>query len=316
MSERRLTDAELEASRWIARLEASDVTLEDHQRFRAWLDAAPDNRSAHEAVSRSWDKLDALKLLPPEPATALRRPLSRRALLVGTGSTAAVIAGAATVAWVLTPATTFAATYVTEIGGRDTATLTDGSQIDLNADTRLRVVFTGAMRTAHLERGEALFTVSEDARPFEVQTPFGGIRAQGTIFVVRLGADSARASVIEGSITGQAPRLPSADASANQELVLRRDAVTLNPVQAARAAHRLAWRDHMLAFDGDALAEAALDVERQTGVRFVFATPEVATLRVGGYIDGRDAGAFAQLIETNLGLSTRRQSDGSLMVSD
>jgi len=315
MSERRLTDAELEASRWIARLEASDVTLDDHQRFRVWLDASPENRAAHESVSRSWDKLDALKFLPNEPAAAPRRPLSRRALLVGAGGTAAVVAGAAAVGWVMTPATTFAATYETQIGGRETATLADGSQIDLNADTRLRVVFTETTRTAHLDRGEALFTVSDDRRPFEVQTPFGRIIAEGTTFLVRLGAESARTSVFEGSVTAQPSGRGLTAASANQEVVLTQNAVTLNPAEVERAAQRLAWREHMLAFDGDTLAEAALDVERQTGVRFTFATPEVAALRVGGYIDGRDASAFAHLIETNLGLSVRRESVRAYVVS-
>jgi transmembrane sensor len=315
MERRQATDAEREASHWIARLEAADVTLEDHQRFRAWLNAVPENRAAHEAVSRSWDQLDALKLLPSQSFATPNRPLSRRALLFGAGG-AAAIASAALLVWGLTPQTTFAATYTTQIGGRETATLADGSQIELNADTSLRVSFTKEMRSAHLDRGEALFTITDDGRPFEVQTPFGNVRARGTIFLIRIGVNAARASVLEGSVSGHSSDSAPGQASANQELVLTRNTVASRPIEVGSAAQRLAWRNHMLAFDGDTLAEAALDVERQTGIRFTFATADVAALRVGGYIDGRDANSFARLIETNLRLPVRRESERAFIVGE
>ncbi|MFZ2028842.1 MAG: FecR domain-containing protein [Vitreimonas sp.] len=317
MSERRLSGAELEASRWIARLEASDVTLADHQRFREWLAASPENRAAHEALSRAWDKLDGLKLLSPRPSTTPQRPpLSRRALLLGAGG-ALAIAGSATVAfWALMPATTFAATYQTAIGGREEATLQDGSRIALNADTRVRATFTARSRTVHLERGEALFTVTADARPFEVQTPFGSLIAEGTVFLVKLGATSVRASVIEGHVTALASRNASKQAGANEELTLSHEAVTQSAMPAESAARRLAWRDHMLAFDGETLAEAAGDVERQTGVRFEFASNEIAQRRIGGYIDARDAGAFISLVESNLSLSAQRQANGAVLITN
>ncbi|MBL8544314.1 MAG: FecR domain-containing protein [Hyphomonadaceae bacterium] len=310
-----MTSAELEASRWIARLEAADVTLEDHQRFRAWLEAAPENRPAYQAVAASFDRLDKLKLLTPKPATSLPRPtLSRRALFVG-GAGAAAVAGAGALGlWTLTPATTFAATYETPIGGRQHATLSDGSGIELNADTRLRAAFTGQARTLHLERGEALFTVAADPRPFIVRTRFGALTAQGTVFLVKLTGAAARVSVLAGHVTGEHAASASGQASVHQELVLSAHGVAQHNLSAERTSQRLAWRTHMLAFDGETLAEAAADVEAQTGIRFRFADPAIAALRVGGYIDARDARAFITLLETNLGLSARRQGDGSILL--
>lgn len=316
MSERRKTDAEIEASRWIARLEADDVTLEDHKRFRAWLDAAPENRPAYQAVSGSYDKLDGLKLLYPKLSVSLPpRRLSRRALMLGAGGIA-VLGGAGAVLWTLAPATSFAATYETPIGGRDEAALPDGSEIALNADTRVRAAFTEAARIVHLERGEALFTVAGDARPFEVRTPFGAIVAEGTVFLVKLLSASARVTILAGSVSGAAPGGASRRAGANRELIFSSAGVAQGDLDASGAVRRLAWRDHMLAFDGETLAEAALDVQRQTDVRFRFARPAIGDLRVGGYINARDAEAFAALVRTNLGLSVRRQSDGAYLIGD
>lgn len=341
MNERRLTDAELEASRWIARLEAPDVSLEDHQRFRAWLEAAPENRPAYDAVSRSWDKFDALKFLspadvaealrprepaeppePPEPPEPAPKARSRRALLMG-GGALALAGGAALSFWALTPAITFAANYETGIGGREQAALQDGSRIELNADTSMRVAFTTEKRSVDLTRGEALFHVASDRRPFEVRTPFGALIAEGASFLVKLGPTSVRATILSGRVrgpssatAGAATRASGALAGQNEELLLTRAAAEHLALPADRANQRLAWREHMLSFDGETLLEAAADVERQTGIRFAFSAPSIAAMRVGGYIDGRDAGAFAQLIEANLGLSARRQSDGSFVVTD
>lgn len=317
MSERRLTDAELEASRWIARLEASDVTLEDHQRFRAWLDASPEHRAAHEALSRTWDRLDGLKFLGAEleAPSAVARPSRRGWLLVGG---AAAVAAATGTIWLTTAATTFAATYATPTGGRAEATLQDGSEIELNAGTEVRVAFTARTRTASLDRGEALFTIATDGRPFEVRTPYGTLIAEGTVFLVKIAPDLARASVIAGHVRGRSSAgSAEADiAGANQELVLSSSRpIARADLAPARAANRLAWRDHMLAFDGETLVEAAADVERQTGVQFRFARPELGELRVGGYIDGRDANAFARLVEANLRLSVRREGERTFIIA-
>lgn len=318
MSERRLTGAELEASRWIARLEASDVTLEDHQRFRAWLDQAPENRPAYDAVSRTWDKLDSLKLLSSSPPAAARSgaPPSRRALLLGGAGAAVAAGGAAAVFWALTPATTFAATYETNTGGRQLAALSDGSQIELNAETRVRIAYTDEARHADLERGEALFRIVEDGRPFEVRTPFGSITAANAIVLVKVRDASVRTTIVAGRASARSSSSSPVEASANRELILSRRPLAQEAVSPERAARRLAWREHMLAFDGETLAEAAADVTRQTGVRFRFASDEVAALRVGGYIDGRDADAFVSLIETNLALSVERQSDGTFLTGE
>lgn len=303
-----LSDAEIEASRWIARLEAEDVSLEDHRRFRTWLAKSPDNRPAYEGMARTWDNLDALAYLEAPPPVAAAR--SRRWLLLGGAGAVAAAAAAGVVFVPLLAGDANATPYVTGVGERRSFELADGSSAELNADSALRVSMSARMRRAHLTRGEALFEVAhDDARPFVVRTAFGELRAPGASFLVKLGTQSARVTVFDGSVeaTPKDDPSPPQALSANQEIVLGASSAEVTPIATEAVTRRLAWRSGMLAFDGDTLADAALEIERQTGVRFQFGDPSIAQLRIGGYISATDVDAFVELVETNLGLTATRE---------
>src|SRR5882757_8820715 len=50
-------DAEREASAWLARMNADDVTDDDRTRFEAWLHAHSCNARAFQALSATWQEL-------------------------------------------------------------------------------------------------------------------------------------------------------------------------------------------------------------------------------------------------------------------
>lgn len=313
MSERRLTGAELEASRWIARLEASDVTLEDHKRFRQWLAASEENRIAHEALSHTWDKLDQLKLLglkAPDPPETRAFVLSRRGLLLGAGG--AVIAGGAGVvilSGISQPA--YAAVFETPVGGRETATLPDGSIVELNADTRVRVEFSRASRTLSLERGDALFTARTDSRPFTILTPRGAFTASAGAFLLRMRDAAVEVAVLEGELRLGEQTRPDARAplraGPNQQVRLSSNETSVSVESSDRLERMLAWRNGMLIFDDEPLGDAIAEIERQTGAVFQLEDPSLAELRIGGAIRCDDLDAFIALLEQNLGITTRRE---------
>lgn len=305
-----LSDAEKEASRWIARLESADVTLDDHKRFRAWLAASPDNKAAYEAVNRTWDALDLLKH-GHTPIDVPPRSNRRRLLLAG-----AALAGVAVVAVVGLTSLGAASEHRTGIGERTTARLEDGSTAELNAASSLRVRFTERERRVDLERGEALFDVTPDpARPFIVRTPFGDVRVRGTSFVVRLSETNARVTVLHGAVEIIPAAAETIIARETDEVSIERGSAQRTSVAAATLERRVAWRSGMLAFDGETLAEAALKIERQTGARFEFADAATANMRVGGYISASDTPAFVALLEDNLGLEVIARSGDAFFVS-
>ena len=315
MSERAdASDAEQQASRWIARLESADVTLDDHKSFRQWLAASTDNKAAYKSVSGTWDKLDALRHLAPH-ATTPRPPKPNRRLLLLASVGIAAVGGAA----ILLPRLLKdrGARYETGVGERNTITLADKSTVELNASAKLRVDYKANERRLYLDDGEAFFDVQPDpTRPFIVETRFGSVRVVGTSFVVRIGPDGARTTVIHGTVEGLANHAARpVVATASQEISFTSTGATGQPLTAPVLERRLAWREGMLAFDGEPLREATIEIERQTGVRFQFAEADLGDLRVGGYINATDLEAFLLLLDNNLGIEAQRDNPSVISLS-
>ena len=184
--------------------------------------------------------------------------------------------------------------YATNPAEVRTIELADGSTIVLSGATEASVSFDDDERRVELGEGYALFDVQHDpARPFIVHTPQGDIRVLGTSFVIRVGEDQVRTTVIRGSVSGAAERTglfsvlgtrAPVTAQANEEIILDSDGASVVPIATEVIPHRLAWQDGMLAFDGETLNQAIAEVSRQTGWRFELADPALGEMRVGGYV--------------------------------
>jgi ferric-dicitrate binding protein FerR (iron transport regulator) len=123
-----------------------------------------------------------------------------------------------------------------------------------------------------------------------VHTPEGDITVLGTSFVVRISEGEVRTIVLRGSVSGAADRglfrasANSVTAGVNQEIILNDNGAALVEIAAETIQRRLAWRDNMLAFDGETLSEAIAQVSEQTGYQFELADPALGQMRVGGYV--------------------------------
>src|SRR5881394_2240449 len=105
--------------------------------------------------------------------------------------------------------------YVTPRGQRASFRLADGTDVMLNAESRLRVPLTygapGAPRTVELQ-GQGYFTVAHDERrPFIVQTAYGATRDIGTRFDIRAYPNDSIEHVVvtEGEVAVSAVKAPS-----------------------------------------------------------------------------------------------------------
>jgi transmembrane sensor len=103
-------------------------------------------------------------------------------------------------------------------------------------------------------------------------------------------------------------------AGTNSEIVFGREDVAVDASTAEQLARRTLWREGMLAFDDTPLSEAVADVTRQSGVRFTFADPALADLRVGGLVRADDLDAFLTLLNNNLAVRSERR-DGEIVLS-
>lgn len=324
MPERRtLTEAERQASSWIVRLKAHDVTDTDRKAFEAWRTADPAHAQAYAKLERTWAVVASLDHLKGRSDTTARP--RRPSLMLAAAIAASALLAIGALAWFTRPAEPAAGQhYVTQPAEIRTITLADGSTMTLSAAAEASVSFSEHERRIELGAGYALFDAEHDAaRPFIVHTPQGDIRVLGTSFVVRVGEDQVRTTVIRGSVSGEAERsgflgvLGAVDhvtAEANEEIILSEAGASVVLIAAEVIPRRLAWRDGMLAFDGETLSEAIAEVSGQTGWQFKLADPSLGEMRVGGYV-AADPEAFIGLVSSSLGLEARREGDRRIVLS-
>jgi transmembrane sensor len=197
------------AGLWDARLRGAVCTDEDRKEFAAWRDADPAHREAFERLQaivsrlrqeRSRADLRAMR----DAALALTDRRQKRMRWTAAASVAAV--ALALLLWTLAPQIAGigwarASTFSTGTGQRSTVTLQDGSTVELNSKTRIRVAFSGKRRSVVLLEGQAIFQVAKDVqRPFVVQAGDREIVAVGTAFDVRLDSSAVRVTLLEGKV--------------------------------------------------------------------------------------------------------------------
>lgn len=99
----------------------------------------------------------------------------------------------------------------TERAERREVALADGSVVQVDPETRLRVRYEQHARRIFLERGRALFHVAKNPnRPFLVQTEDTTVRAVGTAFAVERQSESITVTVAEGKVAVFPTRVPPA----------------------------------------------------------------------------------------------------------
>jgi transmembrane sensor len=310
-----LTRAEREATGWIVRIKAHDASDADRRDFQAWLAADPDHPRAYAKLERTWGAVQSLQHLKGRAAANDSAPSPRRSWtrpLIAIAASALLAVGG--LYWFTRTPSSFAPSehYATAPAEVRTITLADGSTITLSGAGVASIAISDSERRVELTRGYALFDVAHDSdRPFVVHTPEGDITVLGTSFVVRIGEGEVRTTVLRGSVLGAAERglfrasRGSVTARANEEIVLNDDGAALVEIAAEAIPRRLAWRDNMLAFDGETLNEAIAQVSQQTGWSFELADPSLGEMRVGGYVHA-DPEAFIDLLSTSLNLEAER----------
>jgi transmembrane sensor len=193
-----------EAGLWDARLRAPDCTDADRARFAQWRDADAANLAAFERlqtiVASLRTEMSRADVRALRDAALRARPRHQWRLSLLVAACFATVAVAMAV-WTELPGADSVEQYSTEVGQRSTVTLRDGSSVELNAKTRVKVNFTQTQRRIELVDGQALFHVAKNPhRPFIVRAGNREIVAIGTAFDVRLDAAYLRVTLIEGKV--------------------------------------------------------------------------------------------------------------------
>lgn len=307
-----------EAAAWWVELSTGEADQASKEAFDRWLRQSPDHVRAYLELLPFWNDgafappgdttsaeeliasalaADNLVNLKDEAASHAMRQgastadhdaaLERRAPfamspLAKAASLLLFIASGVLTAWLFMRDAT---TYVAAVGERRSITLSDGSEIELNTRSRIRVRFSEQRRDVDLLAGQALFRVAKDVdRPFTVRSDAVQVRAVGTEFDVYRRAEGTIVTVVEGKVIvggagdsvpapsagGAAPRVgtgANGDRShavllaAGEQLLAKDLATTLVPVK-ANLVVATAWTQGRLIFEAAPLREVAAEFNR------------------------------------------------------
>ncbi|HEV2441865.1 MAG TPA: FecR family protein [Steroidobacteraceae bacterium] len=363
-----------EATEWLIRHRSGTLDAADKNAFDAWLRRSPEHVRAYFEMSAVWEDAGSIDRSSTAPAAELidrasrggaimqmpeiRNSAAAKALSSGHDREPAVIglgprrranryrigfatAVAATCAalalvgrWLYEPS------YSTGIAEQRSITLADGSTVELNARSAIRVRFVAHERDIDLVRGQALFRVAKDpARPFMVRAGDTVVRAVGTQFDVNELSGGTIVTVVEGLVAVLGPprslgtgAVPSSDdAIPSREHVAAElikglsgttrpiflgsgEQLTVTAKRLQEAAHvdvatATAWTQHQFAFDAAPLSEVVDEFNRYNARQLVIADPQLDDMRVNGLFSSTNPALLLQFLRNQPEISVEDIDD-------
>lgn len=191
------SDEDLEiAADWADRL--PELTVDERRELEAWLAGAP-GRAAAFAMMRDTQRDIALLEAAERARAAPAANRKRRMGLIAAG--VALAAGLSAVLLARPYLAEKPIELATPVGARAEHRMSDRSVITLAADTGVSVRYNHAARDVALNKGDAVFDVTKDAkRPFRVQAGDTQVTAVGTTFEVELVSDAVQVRVFDGVV--------------------------------------------------------------------------------------------------------------------
>lgn len=191
--------------------------------------------------------------------------------------------------------------YSTGIGEQRTIQLLDGSTVELNARSRVKVRLTDHRRDVVLIEGQALFSVAKDKqRPFVVQAGDAQVRAVGTEFDVYKKQAETVVTVVEGRVETYSGADGAGAAaimlSAGEQLTVLPHTVT-KPTRADTAA-ATAWVQKRLIFEETPLNEVAEEFNRYNRRPLTIDDAELRTLKISGVYSSTDPASLINFLRS------------------
>ena len=339
-----------EAAQWFVEFSDGELDVLARADFDAWLRRSPEHVRAYLQVAATWERTkgiadreqaseaqliaralaegNVVALRAPTPADTTASPAAHES----TRRRAPRFAMAASVALVCSLAAGFFAwqqrspLYETAAGEQRVVTLTDGSTIELNSRSRLRVAMRDTEREIHLLEGQAIFRVAKDPnRPFVVHSGDTRVRAVGTEFDVYRKREGTVVTVLEGKVavmpaaesasrtnlSGSGPNIQSKDLgalldssgaimlAAGQQVVVTPKSIEpkLADIEAATS-----WTQRRVVFDSTRLDVAVDELNRYSPRQIVLHDSDLASYHISGSFSSADPRVFLRFLEQRFGI--------------
>lgn len=348
--------AEEEAAEWWLRLQAADMSRLEREQFVDWLRESRIHvaemlrvASVHGALEQfqDWVRIttsgseDGTVVSLPgrsddRPAAAKRRTLA--------WPIAAALACIALASALLLP-NLRSQTIETERGERREVALDDGSVVQVDPESRLRIKFERDTRRVYLDAGRALFRVATNPhRPFLVLADATTVRAVGTAFGVERRDQGLVVTVAEGKVAVEGSAgfvsLPTAEEAQSQSDVSGagpsagqmkvRDAqvfltaneqVTVRPsgsaaeVRKVDSARVLAWADGRLVFESTPIAEVVRQFNRYNRIQLHVDDEQLARRPISGVFNAAQPESFIAFVQSTTAVHVDRTRAGAIVIA-
>jgi transmembrane sensor len=220
-------------------------------------------------------------------------------------------------------------TYATTFGEQRSIILDDGSVVDINSHSKIRVRYSATERDVELLEGQALFRVAKNAaRPFWVSSETTRVRAVGTEFDVYNRRDGTVVSVVEGRVAvlmnseivsvgtakvgseersdrGRASNLGTGDDASI--VISAGEQVLVTPLAIQKFAHpnimiATAWTQRELAFESASLSEVAEEFNRYNRRQLVIDDPALYDFHITGVFSSGDPASLVRFLRERPGV--------------
>ena len=347
----RLYRASEEAADWWSLLQGEDLTAEQREAFVDWLRDSQTNIAemlrlaqvhgvlehfqewADISTDGSGSQADVIPLPPPRKPDSFPRDTSNRGARLGKMRRSAVAAALA----VFALATVFlfspwrGQAITTERAERREVVLEDGSLLQVDPQTHLKVRFEHSMRRIVLAQGRAVFHVAKDAaRPFVVEADGTTVRAVGTAFGVEHRDRDVVVTVAEGRVavsaagsTSEKTRVSHASTAvvdapiyltADPQVTVKRTD-TAPPVHAVSSARELAWAEGRLVFKNDPVSTVVAEFNRYNRVQLYVTDATLAARPISGVFNATNPEAFIAFIQNATSVRIERDKARSIVIS-
>lgn len=328
------SDITSEACAWIAQLETGELTAADLEAFREWMQRSPRHAAEIKQLAQMSGDLNVLTDMAEslhEAGEEYRSVVGRRRqptlTLARIAAVVAVVAVIFSVVLFQMSGPVEPRMLTTAVGEYREIELQDGTQVKLNTDSQIEVVYDKDQRKVRLLAGEAFFDVVPNPdRPFIVYANGKYVRVVGTAFLVSLidrdfgltvtegRVELAETAVLEdaGKETVEPDNASSAVPTVIAPMVLEAGqsvsisgAAEVTPVTtlSERELQReLSWQEGLHDFSNTPLEEVVRELSRHSPIAIEIADPQLRDLKFGGIFRIGETKPLFDALEASFGI--------------
>lgn len=295
---------ENQAIEWLVKLNNPAISQQEQDAFQKWLSQSPEHQLAYIKAEALWS-VSAKAVTANKPGYFVHWRYAFASLVL-------VLCGS----WFYLSSNKIETTdYITAIGEKKEIVLSDGSTVNLNNQTHIRVSISDSERHVDLLQGEALFQVTVNPKkPFDIDTGDGVVRVLGTRFSVNRYDESTLVTVVEGRVAlGQKP-LTKDDVFIALQVLTDSQQQSMSGAFAGKQPeivnpqNELAWEENRLIYKGAELRKVIRDLERIYPIKIQLKDSALGSRKMTAVLNIASLDQVIAVIESSLSLHAERSA--------